>query len=130
MSRRDDTDYDYVRRDDRGSAEDLANKDYSVDRNRKRDRGMTARIADAVFTPTFGLIFAAVGIPTVLAGGYYLLSEHGPTPVVQARRQSMLGEDGEGEPGSGDFEVILALTKALFEAVRGEAQKLLEMKMK
>ena len=111
------------RRNDEGSVEELATKEYGVKRRRNgggerstaaASRGVTARIADAVFTPTFGMIFAAVGIPTVLAGGYYLFSEHGPTPVVQARRQD---EGGDG------FDVTVTLAKALFEAVRGEAEK-------
>lgn len=75
---------------------------------------MTARIAEAVFNPVFGALFAAVGIPTAIAGGYYVFQEYGPTPVVQARKN---------DNGYDVSNVVNALSQAVLEAVMGDAEK-------
>ena len=70
------------------------------------------RIADAVMNPAFAATFLALAVPTILAGGYYLYSENGPTPVIHAR--TAVGE--EPDPA----KVASALTRALFQALLGE----------
>ena len=71
-----------------------------------------SRIADAVMSPAFAATFLALAVPTIIAGGYYLYSENGPTPVIHAR--TALGED----PDAG--RVASALTRALVQALLGE----------
>ena len=62
--------------------------------------------------PAFAATFLALAVPTIIAGGYYLYSENGPTPVIHAR--TAIGE--ESDPA----DVASALTKALFQALLGE----------
>jgi len=102
-----------VRRDDGGSAaitlQSLANKDYGAIKTRRR--GVTSRIADVVMNPAFAATFLALAVPTIIAGGYYLYLENGPTPVIHERATA--GEDPDSS------KVASAMTRALFQALVG-----------
>ena len=65
-------------------------------------------------SPAFAATFLALAVPTIIAGGYYLYSENGPTPVIHARNAL------EGEDPDDAAQVATALTRALFHALQGE----------
>ena len=56
----------------------------------------------------------ALAIPTLIAGGYYLYTENGPTPVIHARAAA----EGDSDPGH-PSKVAAALTRAIFQALLG-----------
>ena len=64
-------------------------------------------------SPAFAATFLALAVPTIIAGGYYLYSENGPTPVIHARN-ALEGEEPDAA------KVATALTRALIQALQGE----------
>ena len=52
---------------------------------------ITRRISDAVFSPTVITIVGLISLPLILAAAYWLFVVNGPTPVVKARIDDLLG---------------------------------------
>jgi len=52
---------------------------------------ITRRISDAVFSPTVLTLLGLLTLPLILAAAYWLFVVNGPTPVVKARIDQLLG---------------------------------------
>ena len=52
---------------------------------------ITRRISDAVFSPITFTVVGVLALPLILAAAYWLFVVNGPTPVVKARIDDLLG---------------------------------------
>ena len=57
---------------------------------------VTRRVADAVFSPTVLTIVGVLALPLLVAAAYWLFVVNGPTPVVKARIDELLGYKFQG----------------------------------
>ena len=56
---------------------------------------ITRRVSDAVFSPTVITVVGLLTLPLILASAYWLFVVNGPTPVVKARIDDLLGYNFE-----------------------------------
>ena len=65
----------------------LAPTYYGGESTNKKQPSITRRIANVIYSPVGIGVLSLIGIPFLLAAGYWLFVVNGPTPVVKAREQ-------------------------------------------